>query len=132
MCLFGGRFRLAHVFFFFFFLYTRSRLVKELTLITQKDKPTHKTHNTQHRERWTHHMGRDNMERRHGQHGDRGGRTHTQYLRAGTSRDLREGKGFEGGGSHGKGGGGGRGIKHMEAARTSRKEFGISNKVDLG
>ncbi len=51
---------------------------------------------------------RDNMERRHGQHGDRGGRTHTQYLRAGTSRDLWEGKGFEGGGGvMGRGGGGG-------------------------
>ncbi len=84
--------------------------MKELTLITQKsnrNKPTHKTQNKG--------SGR--------QDGERGGRTQTQHLRAGTSGEMWEGEGLEGGG---------RGIKHMDTARTSRKEVGISKTVDLG
>ncbi len=76
---------------------------KSTKLITQKVQPTHKTKNKG--------SGR--------QDGERGGRTQTQHLRAGTSRDLWEGEGL---------GGGGRGIKYMDTARTSRKEVGISKK----
>ncbi len=63
--------------------------MKELTLITQKDKPTHKTHNmgsgghTQHGERQ---HGRDNMERTW-TWGERGKDTHTTF----ESRDIRAG-----------------------------------------
>ncbi len=81
--------------------------MKERTLITQKVKPTHKTYNKG--------SGR--------QDGERGRRTQTQHLRAGTSRELWEGEGL---------GGGGRGIKHMDTARTSRKAVGISKKCIWG